>query len=190
MPFLRSLALCVGLLCCGLAQAASVVFLNPGRSDEPFWRSYADFMQAAADDLGMDLRIEFAERDNARMLRQARAILQGPEDDGIDGNAEQRHSGQRNGVGRRERQVHLQTGGDGEEAADRHHLAGGEVHHTRGLVDHDEGEPDQRVNRSDGEPAHDELKELLGQWSGPTQACLPRLTGEVPPKGGGGGRLQ
>lgn len=79
MPFLRSLALCVGLLCCGLAQAASVVFLNPGRSDEPFWRSYADFMQAAADDLGMDLRIEFAERDNARMLRQARAILQGPE---------------------------------------------------------------------------------------------------------------
>ncbi len=31
---------------------ASVVFLNPGFSDEPFWVGYSDFMQAAADDLG------------------------------------------------------------------------------------------------------------------------------------------
>lgn len=79
MSFPRSLALCMGLFCCDLAQAASVVFLNPGRSDEPFWRSYAEFMHAAADDLGMELRIEFAERDNARMLGQARAALMGPE---------------------------------------------------------------------------------------------------------------
>ena len=51
---------CVWLLgpaFCGVAQAASVVFLNPGMSTETFWVSYAQFMQAAAKDLGLDLRV-------------------------------------------------------------------------------------------------------------------------------------
>ncbi|MFG5862558.1 ABC transporter substrate-binding protein [Metapseudomonas sp. CR1201] len=67
-------------LCLGLSQslsAASVVFLNPGRTHEPFWASYAQFMQAAADDLGMELEIRFAERDLERMLDQAREVLRG-----------------------------------------------------------------------------------------------------------------
>ena len=40
-----------------IAQAASVVFLNPGLSSETFWVSYAQFMQAAAKDLGLALRV-------------------------------------------------------------------------------------------------------------------------------------
>ncbi|MDH4610406.1 ABC transporter substrate-binding protein [Pseudomonas sp. BN102] len=72
-----SLLLC---FCLGLSQtlyAASVVFLNPGRTDEPYWASYAQFMQAAADDLGMALDVRYAERDLHRMLDQAREVLRG-----------------------------------------------------------------------------------------------------------------
>ncbi|NWL80390.1 LacI family transcriptional regulator [Pseudomonas taiwanensis] len=58
-------------------SAASVVFLNPGRTNEPFWVSYVQFMQAAARDLGMDLEVRYAERDLNRMLDQAREVLQG-----------------------------------------------------------------------------------------------------------------
>ncbi|AOE86145.1 ABC transporter substrate-binding protein [Pseudomonas sp. TCU-HL1] len=68
------------VLCLGLSQslsAASVVFLNPGRTHEPFWASYVQFMQAAADDLGMELDVRYAERDLNRMLSQAREVLQG-----------------------------------------------------------------------------------------------------------------
>lgn len=59
------------------SQAASVVFLNPGRSNEPFWTSYTQFMRAAAKDLGMSLQVRYAERDTQLMLREAREILQG-----------------------------------------------------------------------------------------------------------------
>lgn len=61
----------------GVAQAASVVFLNPGTSTETFWVGYAQFMQAAARDLGLDLRVRYAERDPQNTLAQAREELQG-----------------------------------------------------------------------------------------------------------------
>lgn len=64
-------------LACSLASAASVVFLNPGKSTEAYWLSYAQFMQAVATDLGMPLQIIYAERDPQRMVEQARALLQG-----------------------------------------------------------------------------------------------------------------
>ena len=65
-------------LCVALSvNAASVVFLNPGKSTEPYWLSYAQFMQAAADDLGISLRVLYAERDPQLMLEQARETLQG-----------------------------------------------------------------------------------------------------------------
>lgn len=54
---------------------ASVVFLNPGYSNEPFWAIYSDFMQAAANDLGMQLRIIHGERDPHRLLQSARELL-------------------------------------------------------------------------------------------------------------------
>ncbi|CDF84807.1 ABC transporter substrate-binding protein [Pseudomonas sp. QL9] len=58
-------------------QAASVVFLNPGRANETFWVSYTQFMQAAASDLGMSLQVRYGERDTQKMLREAREVLQG-----------------------------------------------------------------------------------------------------------------
>ncbi len=54
---------------------ASVVFLNPGFSDEPFWLGYSAFMQAAANDLGMQLQVIYGERDPQRLLRNARNVL-------------------------------------------------------------------------------------------------------------------
>lgn len=73
-------ALCQSL-CLALPLAAnaqpSVVFLNPGLSTETFWTSYTRFMQAAADELGMTLRVEYSERRADLALTQARAILSG-----------------------------------------------------------------------------------------------------------------
>lgn len=57
------------------AHAASVVFLNPGYSTEPFWVGYSDFMQAAADDLGLRLRVVYGERDAKHLLDSARQVL-------------------------------------------------------------------------------------------------------------------
>ncbi|BBH45527.1 ABC transporter substrate-binding protein [Pseudomonas sp. KU43P] len=72
-------SLCLSLPLAATAQAASVVFLNPGQSTESFWVNYSRFMQAAADDLGMTLRVEYGERNAERALTQARAILKGPQ---------------------------------------------------------------------------------------------------------------
>ncbi len=58
---------------------ASMVFLNPGFSGEPFWVGYSDFMQAAAADLGVELTIVYGERDPQRILANAHAVLAGPE---------------------------------------------------------------------------------------------------------------
>jgi ABC-type sugar transport system substrate-binding protein len=60
-----------------MAQATSVVFLNPGLSTETFWVSYTQFMQAAAKDLGLDVRVRYSERDSQNTLAQAREVLQG-----------------------------------------------------------------------------------------------------------------
>lgn len=72
-------SLCLSLPLAASAQAASVVFINPGQSNETFWTSYARFMQAAADELGMTLRVEYSERNAGRALTQARAVLHGPQ---------------------------------------------------------------------------------------------------------------
>ena len=61
------------------ARAESVLFLNPGSTQEAFWVSYSQFMQAAARDLGIDLRILYAQRQPELTLAQARLALQGPE---------------------------------------------------------------------------------------------------------------
>lgn len=77
---LKVLITCVWLLgstCGAMAHAASVVFLNPGMSTETFWVSYAQFMQAGAKDLGLDLRVRYSERDAQNTLAQAREALQG-----------------------------------------------------------------------------------------------------------------
>ncbi|MFJ2539541.1 MULTISPECIES: ABC transporter substrate-binding protein [unclassified Pseudomonas] len=60
------------------ARAESVLFLNPGSTEETFWVSYSQFMQAAARDLGIDLRILYSLRRPELTLAQARLALQGP----------------------------------------------------------------------------------------------------------------
>jgi len=57
-----------------------VVFINPGKSDpsDPtggFWLEVSAFMQAAADDLGVDLEIVYAERNHVLMHKKAEEIL-------------------------------------------------------------------------------------------------------------------
>lgn len=62
--------LCAALLLAGpVAWAAGphIVFINPGRTDEPFWRSVERFMQPAAQQLDMRLEVLYAERDHMKM---------------------------------------------------------------------------------------------------------------------------
>ena len=54
----------------------SVAFLNPGHADERFWADYSRFMRDAAGDLGMELQVFYGERDTARILRNARLVLE------------------------------------------------------------------------------------------------------------------
>ncbi|WP_068826786.1 ABC transporter substrate-binding protein [Pseudomonas sp. BMS12] len=76
VSFLRALLICI--LSCGWAsaQAASVVFLNPGFSHERFWVDYARYMEDAAGDLGMQLEVLYGERSAENILRQARGVLE------------------------------------------------------------------------------------------------------------------
>jgi ABC-type sugar transport system substrate-binding protein len=60
------------------ARAESVLFLNPGSTQEAFWVSYSQFMQAAARDLRIDLQILYSQRQPELTLAQARIALQGP----------------------------------------------------------------------------------------------------------------
>jgi ABC-type sugar transport system substrate-binding protein len=79
LKFLCGVALALGTVIGPCAQAASVLFLNPGTTQEAFWVSYSQFMQAAARDLAMDLRIQYADRVAETTLAQAREALQGPD---------------------------------------------------------------------------------------------------------------
>jgi len=65
-------ALIAMVLCC-LATAAPaaqprVVFVNPGKQDEPFWSMLAEVMQVAAGQLGFALDIDWARRDRMAMV--------------------------------------------------------------------------------------------------------------------------
>ncbi|MBI3907188.1 MAG: ABC transporter substrate-binding protein [Pseudomonas fluorescens] len=77
LKFLCGVLLTLGMVVGPCAQAASVLFLNPGTPTEAFWVSYSQFMQAAATDLGMDLSIQYSDRVSENTLRQAREALQG-----------------------------------------------------------------------------------------------------------------
>ena len=72
-----SLAL-FGAFFANAVRAESVLFLNPGYTDETFWVSYSQFMQAAARDLGVDLQILYSQRQPELTLAQARLALLGP----------------------------------------------------------------------------------------------------------------
>jgi ABC-type sugar transport system substrate-binding protein len=78
LKVLRGVLLALGMVVGPCVQAASVLFLNPGTPQETFWVSYSKFMQAAANDLGMDLRILYCDRVPENIIKLAREALQGP----------------------------------------------------------------------------------------------------------------
>lgn len=61
------------------AAGFSVVFINPGHADEPFWRSVTRFMQPAARQLNIDLEVLYAERDQLKMVDLARKVTERPQ---------------------------------------------------------------------------------------------------------------
>jgi ABC-type sugar transport system substrate-binding protein len=78
LKFLCGALLALGTVVGPSAQAESVLFLNPGTPREVFWTSYSQFMQAAADDLRIDLRIVYSDRTSEITIGQAREALLGP----------------------------------------------------------------------------------------------------------------
>lgn len=64
-------------------RPARIVFLNPGepveRGTGPYWRLVAQYMRAAATQLGMSLEVLWADRDHLLMQRQAELVAQRPE---------------------------------------------------------------------------------------------------------------
>lgn len=60
------------------AAAQSVVFINPGKSDEGFWVSASQAMQKAADSLGMQLKVMYAQRNRLEPIAIAKKLAQLP----------------------------------------------------------------------------------------------------------------
>ncbi|GGY06984.1 sugar ABC transporter substrate-binding protein [Paludibacterium paludis] len=58
--------------------AQSVLFINPGRSDEAFWVAASRAMKSAAASLGVSLEVIYAERDHVRTREIARNIIARP----------------------------------------------------------------------------------------------------------------
>ncbi len=53
----------------------SIAFVNPESQDNAFWNSVSLFMQAAADDLGIDLEVVYGNGDRFESFKQAKQIL-------------------------------------------------------------------------------------------------------------------
>lgn len=68
------------LCCCHICQvlALDVVFLNYGKQEEAYWQSASRAMQAAADDLGVQLQVIYGERNQHRLLAAARELAARP----------------------------------------------------------------------------------------------------------------
>ncbi|WP_108650734.1 type 1 periplasmic-binding domain-containing protein [Dongshaea marina] len=73
---LLPLALTLGILACATAQPLRVTLLNPDPPGDPFWDLLVSFMQASADDLGVQLKIINSEPGNRfKSLQLARQEL-------------------------------------------------------------------------------------------------------------------
>jgi ABC-type sugar transport system substrate-binding protein len=70
------LASCLAVLLCGsLAHAQSVAFINPGKSDEAYWVTATQAMQAAARSLGMTFEVQYAQREPLKTFEIARDLV-------------------------------------------------------------------------------------------------------------------
>jgi ABC-type sugar transport system substrate-binding protein len=80
-PVALRLALCAAFLLCGsIARAQSVAFINPGKSDEIYWATATQGMQAAAKSLGMTFEVQYAQREHLKTLEIAREMVARPAD--------------------------------------------------------------------------------------------------------------
>jgi ABC-type sugar transport system substrate-binding protein len=68
----------VFLLCVPAARAQSVAFINPGKSDEIYWMTATQAMQAAARSLGMTFEVQYAQREPLKTLEIAREMVARP----------------------------------------------------------------------------------------------------------------
>ena len=62
------------------AWALSVVFINPGKTDEAYWVAAGQSMQVSADSLGIQLEVQYAERNHLQALELARALVARPKE--------------------------------------------------------------------------------------------------------------
>jgi ABC-type sugar transport system substrate-binding protein len=74
----RWIAAVLGLWLAGPVWAISVVFINPGKSDEVYWKTASRAMEAAARSLDLSLEVRYAEREPLRVLSIAREIVDRP----------------------------------------------------------------------------------------------------------------
>ena len=63
------------LLCGSVVRAQSVAFINPGKSDEIYWLTATQGMQAAARSLGMTFEVRYSEREPLKTFEIARELV-------------------------------------------------------------------------------------------------------------------
>jgi ABC-type sugar transport system substrate-binding protein len=68
----------LALACGSRAQAQSVAFINPGKSDEVYWVTATRAMQAAAHSLGMTFEVQYAQREPLKTFEIAREMVARP----------------------------------------------------------------------------------------------------------------
>ena len=80
-PSVAALCLSVLLFASG-APAQTVAFINPGKSDEIYWITATQSMQAAAKSLGMAFEVQYAQREPLKTLEIARELVAAPPESG------------------------------------------------------------------------------------------------------------
>ncbi|MDG3085116.1 ABC transporter substrate-binding protein [Vibrio hannami] len=57
------------------ADRMHVVFLNPAHPNDWFWSMTTDFMQASAEDLGIEFEVIYSNRNHKKVVRQAKEVV-------------------------------------------------------------------------------------------------------------------
>jgi flagellar biosynthesis protein FliP len=63
-----------------VARAQSVAFINPGKSDEIYWETATQAMQAASRGLDMTFEVQYAQREPLKTFEIARQMVGRPAD--------------------------------------------------------------------------------------------------------------
>jgi len=58
------------------AASHKVVFISPGHAEQGFWHTVSSTMSAAAEQLGFELEIHYADRQWAKMVRNAESVIE------------------------------------------------------------------------------------------------------------------